>query len=130
MRSCAWFLLLFVPKYVLGQVQPLLDDDTQVICDLNKYVAWLRENEANLQKNVRLCRSELNQIRLDTAGWWGPVREEDIYDVMCSPSCLASDVAHMEAMEVSGCNCVELSTKNVNLEADFCSSNSGQIFSL
>lgn len=78
------------------------DDDAVVVCDLNKYKIWLRENKAELEKNLRLCRKELNQIRLDTAGWWGPVKEEDIYDVMCSPSCLGSDESHMEAMQVSG----------------------------
>ena len=122
-RGALVVTLLFVADQVLGNV--VLDDDAPKECDVAKFRAWEKAQGVAMKKNERDCRYQLNELRLRVAGWWGPVKEEDIYDMMCSNACLSNDAMHEEAMEESACNCVELSTKRSNLEADFCAANSG-----
>ena len=119
------FLLLCVCGSVLAALDAIIDDDVPDTCDIEKFREWMKLQGSEIKKYTRDCRYALNQLRLDQAGWWGPVAEEDIYDVMCSNACISMDQMHIEAMEESFCNCRELSTTFSNLEADFCVENSG-----
>ena len=129
-------LLLLAVVLPLKGVRGELDDDygdgdgTPDECDLEKFEEWkfgARNQWPNLVQAERNCRQELNNLRLNFAGWWGPVAEEDIYDVMCSPACLSNDELHMDAMLYTGCNCEELSARTSNLESDFCAANSARM---
>jgi hypothetical protein len=106
-------------------------DGTPETCELTKFDEWkfgARNQWPELVVNERNCRMQLNRLRLNFAGWWGPVAEEDVYDVMCSPACITNDQMHVEAMLYTGCNCEELSSPTSNLESDFCAANSGAYF--
>merc|ERR550514_1988912 len=54
-------------------------------------------------------------------------KEEDVYEVMCSPECTLNDALHEQIMADSKCTCTQLSTPYSNLEADFCSANSARM---
>ena len=77
-----------------------------------------------------LCRQSLKQLETDLAGQHGPVLEQDIRDVMCSSRCLLGDKMRTIAMNVSGCDCLELSTKpgqsGYKTPGDWCAESSGQ----
>ncbi|CAN0394190.1 unnamed protein product [Ectocarpus sp. 12 AP-2014] len=77
------------------------------------------------------CRVMMDTLRLDRAGRNGPVQDKYIYDVMCANECTLSDSIREEAMELSSCTCLELSTQSSNpiyhTEGDWCVENSGRI---
>ena len=94
-------------------------------CNRQVWEEWaLKEKMLEFEND---CRVALNALRLNIAGGHGPVKEEDVYEVMCSPECVASDALHLDIMEESKCNCKQLSTVYSNLEADFCSANSARM---
>ncbi|CAM9318368.1 unnamed protein product [Chrysoparadoxa australica] len=84
-----------------------------------------------MDKASDACYLMLDQLRLDRAGRHGPVEDRWIYDAMCSPQCRESDEARQEAMAVSGCNCLELSTQPgdpaYHIDGDWCLHNTGRM---
>lgn len=72
----------------------------------------------------------MDTLRLDRAGRNGPVPDKYIYDVMCANECTLSDEIRQEAMELSSCTCLELSTQPLDptyhTEGDWCVANSGR----
>ncbi|CAM9510797.1 unnamed protein product, partial [Choristocarpus tenellus] len=73
------------------------------------------------------CYVMMDQLRLDRAGRSGPVPEKIIYDTMCADECVFSDELREQAMDVAGCNCLELSTQQsdatYHTEGDWCHAN-------
>ena len=57
------------------------------------------------------CQVMMNTLRLDRAGRNGPAPDKYIYDVMCSDECILSDAIREQAVSLSGCTCLELSTQ-------------------
>lgn len=76
------------------------------------------------------CRVRMDALRLDRAGRNGPVQDKYIYDVMCANECTLSDAIRQEAMELSRCTCLQLSTQpsdpTYHIEGDWCVANSGR----
>lgn len=76
------------------------------------------------------CRVMMDTLRLDRAGRNGPVPDKYIYDVMCANECTLSDAIREEAMELSSCTCLELSTQpsdpTYHTAGDWCVANSGR----
>lgn len=108
--------------------QAIVDDDAPVVkCDLTKHKIWDLKNGKLMKEAEDECRVSLNKLRLDISGKHGPVTEESIWEVMCSPACTQNDFYHQQAMKESGCNCEQLSATYSNLEADFCSANSARM---
>eukprot|EP00937_MAST-01D_sp_MAST-1D-sp2_P001628 g1628.t1 len=94
-------------------------------CNIKTWQQWALKSE--MRKYEDLCRVALNKLRLDIAGGHGPVKEEDVYEVMCSPECTLNDALHEQIMSDSKCTCRQLSETYSNLEADFCSANSARM---
>jgi len=84
-----------------------------------------------MNKATELCERSLKQVRLDRGGQHGPIRPEYVYDVMCSDVCVESDELHREAMDISDCNCLELSTDvdspSWHMEGDWCHHNTARM---
>lgn len=64
------------------------------------------------------------------AGRMGPVSVQYGYKTMCKNYCLESDRLHLEALTLSGCSCLELSTQptddSYHIEGDYCLENSAR----
>ena len=77
------------------------------------------------------CREYLKAINVGLAGQHGPVPEQAIYDVMCTEFCNYNDLLRVEALQQSGCTCMDLSTKEhaigYSRPGDWCRENSGKI---
>mmetsp|Transcript_25110 Transcript_25110/g.37545 ORF Transcript_25110/g.37545 Transcript_25110/m.37545 type:complete len:237 (+) Transcript_25110:259-969(+) len=79
------------------------------------------------------CRDALSLLTLNSAGKFHPIDESEqhVHDTMCSKYCLVTDRLREEAMKLSRCSCLELSTQRNNLlyhkTGDFCHANSGRI---
>lgn len=76
-----------------------------------------------------LCRQSLSDLRLDLAGQHGPISDRSIHDVMCSVECSLNDMLRLLAMNVTRCECSELSLSQGNLDhtegSSFCKESSG-----
>ena len=118
-------VLAALARCVVAQVTVITDVTQAEKCELAVYMGWA--NRAQMEEKENICRVALNKLRLDIAGKHGPVREEDIYEVMCSSECRDSDTMHEQVMADSHCTCRELSSTYSNLEADFCSANSARM---
>ena len=118
-------VLARVALVVEAQVTIITEDSGANDCGVEIFTAWPLRSE--MEKYENLCRVALNKLRLDIAGQHGPVREEDIYEVMCSNECQLNDSMHEQIMAKSRCTCRELSSTYSNLEADFCSANSARM---
>ncbi len=57
-----------------------------------------------------LCSRSLVNLKRNRAGLHGNFSEQEIHDVLCHDNCLVSDSLREEAMNLSGCKCLELST--------------------
>lgn len=84
-----------------------------------------------MDKAAKVCRQSLEQLRGDLAGRHGDVHAYDVHNGMCSDACVDSDVLRIEAMRQSGCDCLELSPDetdvNYSVRGEFCRQNSGRI---
>jgi hypothetical protein len=84
-----------------------------------------------MEQASKHCRRRLEQLRLDRAGRHGPVQDKYIYDQMCSTECIGSDAIRREALEYSGCGCLDLSTPeshpSFTIEGDWCRANTGRL---
>jgi len=88
-------------------------------------------NELTIELAVIYCKREFELLTLFKAGRSGPITIQDAYIPMCSEYCLQSDALHQEAMAVSGCSCLELSTQPSSIaytaEGDWCNENSARL---
>lgn len=84
-----------------------------------------------MEKATDICRLMLTQVKLDLAGRTGPVYPEHVYDAMCDDACVEADALHAEAMRVSSCECMDLSTDvnspSYHIEGDWCRENSARM---
>ena len=73
----------------------------------------------------------MKAIKLGLSGRHGPVSEQAVYDVMCMEFCTVNDLYRFQAMQRSGCTCMELSTKpdeiGFSRPGDWCRENSGRM---
>lgn len=128
------------------------DDPTTGMCNATRYDEWSNSQysgalvddladfwlfpDAELTSGQALeivsstCLVMMNTLRLDQAGRNGPVGNKYIYDVMCADECVLSDTMREEAMSLSGCTCLQLSTQTTDptyhTQGDWCSANSGR----
>lgn len=83
------------------------------------------------QLAVSSCVNNFDLLYYYLAGRVGPIDIQHSYKIMCRQVCLASDELHEEAMAVSGCSCLELSTQptdsSYHIEGDFCLENTARM---
>lgn len=88
-------------------------------------------NGLALELVIIFCKRQFYHLITYKAGRMGPVSIQDSYGAMCGSYCQQSDILHQNAMSVSGCNCVELSTQPneeaYTREGDWCDNNSGRL---
>lgn len=88
------------------------------------------------------CEDAIRSVKVANAGGHGPPPDPsradyrgdfllDVHDAMCADYCLASDRWRTEAMVTSGCDCLQLSTREDDVSyvgaGDFCARNSGEV---
>jgi len=87
-------------------------------------------NGQAMELSTEWCRSGLASLLTELAGGHGPVRDQSIHDAMCH-YCFISDALRVKAMNVSACDCLQLSTGPKDLafvrEGDYCQMNSGRL---
>lgn len=92
---------------------------------------FLLSNELALQLSFGLCKASMESLIVWKAGRHGPVDDITTYDVMCSKFCLENDIIHQEAMEYTGCSCLELSSQpgdsSYIVEGDWCTHNTARM---
>lgn len=80
---------------------------------------------------VSACQRRFNNLELFRAGRLGPVNIQDSYKMMCKSDCTESDNMHQQVMDITGCDCLGLSTKSTDpsyhKEGDWCDHNSARI---
>lgn len=88
-------------------------------------------NGLALDLAVAKCKERLLLLTDFKAGRTGPVDIQNVWKAMCKDECMQSDVMHEQAMQYSGCSCLELSThKNdtsYRVEGDWCLHNSARL---
>jgi hypothetical protein len=76
-----------------------------------------------------LCAQSLAHVKRNRAGRHGNFSEQEIHETMCHDDCLISDSLRGEAMNTSGCKCLELSTSPddplIKNSGDWCRESSG-----
>jgi hypothetical protein len=125
------------------------------LCNATKYLMWREEryqgqlqndpnfwryqtqaqfvltNDLALQIAYGLCRHNMKSLIEFKAGRLGPVDDQTTYDIMCANYCLENDIIHEEAMDISGCSCLELSTQpgedSYTYLGDWCRHNTGRM---
>lgn len=138
-----------------GRKLQIITPETPASCNLTLYQQWANEryvgvlsadvdfwiyqtqpqvvltNGLALQLVVIYCKRQFTHLFYYKAGKSGPVTIQNAYKPMCSSYCLQSDLLHQRAMEVSGCDCLELSTQpsadSFTSSGDWCSHNSGKL---
>lgn len=119
-------ITLYDQWYNLPYSGALLDDlvDLWLFSD-----AELRNGQA-MEMVSSSCKEMMATLRLDRAGRNGPAADKHIYNVMCGSECVLSDTLREEAMSITGCTCLQLSTQpseNIyHTPGDWCSANSGR----
>ena len=139
---CSKFLLVFV----VGAKKE---------CDLEKYQEWREQryqgvlgadpdfwryqtqtefvltNALALDLAVASCVNDFDLLYYYLAGRMGPIDIQHSYKIMCREVCLESDRIHQDAMDKSGCSCLELSTQpgdqSYHIEGDFCLHNTARL---
>ena len=80
-------------------------------------------NGQAMELSTEWCRSGLASLLTELAGGHGPVSDQALHDTMCN-YCYLSDELRTIAMNVSSCDCLQLSTVPADLdyirEGDFC----------
>ncbi len=124
-------------------------------CELSLYTAWkesaydgLLLNDPNfwryqtqlqfqlskglaLELAVAKCKDKLKLLQDFKAGRTGPIDIQNVWKAMCSDECVQSDTMHQDAMDTTGCTCLELSTNSTmnsfRVDGDWCLHNSARI---
>jgi hypothetical protein len=68
------------------------------------------KNELALELVVADCTSQFTNLITYLSGRSGPVDAQHAYKAMCSDYCLEADRLSMEALTLTGCSCLDLST--------------------
>lgn len=88
-------------------------------------------NDLALQIAYGICRHNMKSLIDFKAGRLGPIDDQTTYDIMCANYCLENDIIHEEAMAISGCSCLELSTQpgedSYHVIGDWCRHNTGRM---
>lgn len=88
-------------------------------------------NQLALELAVAACSKKFDLLYYYLAGRMGPIDIQHSYKTMCRDECLENDVIHEQAMAVSGCSCLELSTQphesSYHIEGDFCRHNTARM---
>ncbi len=84
-----------------------------------------------MELSGHLCRRSLISLKESLAGHHAPVNDRDIHSAMCSNECLLNDRLRFASMNMSNCNCLELSVPNdsdvvMGDDKFFCKENSGE----
>jgi hypothetical protein len=83
-----------------------------------------------MEVSGQLCRQSLLELQLDLAGQHAPINDRNIHDVMCSADCSLNDQLRKNVMNVSKCDCLQLSLSSDDAqyteEGSFCRENSGE----
>jgi len=134
-KKTSQILKAAVPSYWFDWVEPRKEDDTRV-CNLDLWDdgnggGWKNSgNYSRLQTYFEICHSGLKQLKRDLAGRAGPVSEVAIWNYMCAVECNLSDMYHLQAIDWTGCRCMDLSTQKdspfYRVEGDFCLENSAK----
>lgn len=89
------------------------------------------KNGLAIQLAVSACVNDFDLLYYYLAGRVGPIDIQHSYKIMCRQVCTASDDLHEQAMAVSGCSCLELSTQpdddSYHIEGDFCRENTARL---
>lgn len=124
-------------------------------CNRTRYVEWKQEryqgrlrndpkfwryqtqaqfvltNDLALQIAYGICRHNMKSLIDFKAGRIGPIDDQTTYDIMCANYCLENDNIHEEAMSLSGCSCLQLSTQpgddSYHVVGDWCRHNTGRM---
>ena len=84
-----------------------------------------------LELAVAKCLNRFKLLQNFKAGKGGPVDIQNVWKAMCTDECMQSDVMHQDAMDSTGCTCVELSTNksapSFRVEGDWCNHNSAKM---
>ena len=78
-----------------------------------------------------LCKQSLTNLPLlDSGTHESPMMDQRVHEVMCSEFCLINDLLRNEAMNVTGCSCLELSLQSddplFKFDGSFCFENSAR----
>ncbi len=84
-----------------------------------------------LELAVAKCANRFKLLQNFKAGKGGPVDIQNVWKAMCKDECLQSDIMHQDAMDSTGCDCLQLSTQESELSyrvpGDWCSHNSARM---
>lgn len=84
-----------------------------------------------LELAVAKCLNRFKLLQNFKAGKGGPIDIQNVWKAMCTSECMQSDVMHEDAMDTTGCTCVELSTNSSSpsfrQEGDWCNHNSAKM---
>lgn len=86
--------------------------------------AYTMTNEYAMERSAEYCKLAIHDLTVDRSGAQGPIEDYWLYNAMCSDFCIESDLLHLEALELSACTCLEVSTP---MTADICLKNSAAI---
>ncbi len=80
---------------------------------------------------VSKCQNNLEILTTYLAGRSGPITIQNSYKALCSHECIETDRISVEAIDYSGCTCLELSTQPGNpyytVPGDWCLHNSARL---
>ena len=84
-----------------------------------------------LELAVAKCLNRFKLLQAFKAGKGGPVDIQNVWKAMCTDECLQSDIMHQDAMDTTGCTCLQLSTNSTaasyRSEGDWCTHNTARM---
>ena len=84
-----------------------------------------------LELVVAKCQNEFTVLQTYKAGRSGPVTVQYAFKAMCSSYCMEADELSNQALDVTGCSCLELSTQKSSpfyqYEGDWCRHNTARL---
>jgi hypothetical protein len=92
---------------------------------------FVLKNGLALELVVADCTSEFTNLITYKAGRSGPVTIQFAYKAMCSDYCIEADRLSVEALKVTGCSCLQLSTQpgtsSYSKPGDWCGHNTARL---
>ena len=83
-----------------------------------------------LELAVAKCFNRFKLLQNFKAGKGGPIDIQNVWKAMCTDECLQSDIMHQDAMDTTGCTCMQLSTNSsevsFRVDGDWCLHNSAR----